>query len=272
MGVTVIDDRKVSVTLDAVPKRIVTLLPSLAETVCELGECQRLVGTDNFADWPQSVKDLPKVGGLYDASVEAIVRLKPDLVLAAKSTRIIARLESLGIKVIALEPQSLPDVKRSMHTIAVALQLPQPHQAADRLWQNALLSIDKAAMRLPASVQGSSFYFEAGAGGYAASEASFIGGVMQMLGLKNIVGTQWGAFPQLSPEYVVRSSVQWILIAEPADAAWLKRPGWRDLPAIQSGQWCVFSHAQSQLLVRPGPRLGEAASIIADCLRKNTKP
>ena len=66
-AVTVIDDRQQQVTLNATPQRIITLLPSLAETVCELGACSRLVGTDNYADWPASVKALPKLGGLYDA-------------------------------------------------------------------------------------------------------------------------------------------------------------------------------------------------------------
>ena len=114
-AVTLTDDRGVQVTLTQAPQRIITLLPSLAETVCVLGACNRLVGTDNFANWPEDVKKLPKLGGLDDTSLEALVRLKPDLVLAARSTRLINRLESLGLKVLALEPQnhvscsSIPD-------------------------------------------------------------------------------------------------------------------------------------------------------------------
>ena len=271
-AVTVIDDRQVSVELHKPPQRIITLLPSLAETVCELGACDKLVGTDSFADWPHSVKALPKLGGLYDASVEAIVRLKPDVVLAAKSTRIITRLESLGIKVIALEPQTLQDVERSMHTIAQVLHLPQPDVAADRLWQRAMLRIDKAANKLPATAKGASVYFEASTGAYAAGEASFIGGVIRKLGLKNIVGSDMAAFPQLSPEYVVRASPQWVLLAESAQTDISARPGWRDMSAVQAGQVCVFSHAQSQILVRPGPRMGEAAEAIVACLNKVAKP
>ena len=110
-AVTLTDDRGVQVTLAKAPQRIITLLPSLAETVCVLGACNRLVGTDNFANWPDEVKKLPKLGGLDDTSLEALVRLKPDLVLAARSTRLINRLESLGLKVLALEPQNQADVK-----------------------------------------------------------------------------------------------------------------------------------------------------------------
>ena len=269
--VVVTDDRHVRVVIEGVPQRLVTLLPSLTETVCELGACNRLVGTDSFSDWPQEVKALPKLGGLYDTSVEAIVRLRPDVVLAAKSTRIIARLESLGIKVVALEPQSLSDVERSIRSVAQVLQLPQPEAAAQRVWQRAMLAMDKAAQSLPGSTHHARVYVEASTGGYAAGEASFIGGILSKLGLKNIVNAQAGAFVQLSPEYVVRASPQWIFLAQPVDPSVLSRPGWRHLPAITNGQMCVFSPAQSQVLVRPGPRIGEAAEVIAACL-KRTQP
>jgi iron complex transport system substrate-binding protein len=271
-AVTVIDDRHQQVSLEAAPQRIITLLPSLAETVCELGACNRLVGTDNYADWPASVKALPKIGGLYDASVEAIVRLKPDVVLAGKSTRIIGRLESLGIKVVALEPQSLADVERSMHTIAKVLQLPQPDAAADRLWQQAMQAIDQSAQQIPANQQGASFYFEASTGGYAAGEASFIGGVMQRLGLRNIVGVNMGVFPQINPEFVVRASPQWLFLAEPSAMALHKRPGWSGMSAVKSGHVCAFSSPQGNRLVRPGPRIGEAAAVLVTCLQKASSP
>lgn len=271
-AVTVVDDRQIKVEFSQPPQRIVTLLPSLAETVCALGKCQLLVGTDNYADWPSSVKQLPKLGGLYDASVEAIVKLKPDVVLAGKSSRIINRLESLGIKVVAIEPQSLADVQRSMRTVAHVLQLPQPDEAVDRLWQQALQSIASAAQKIPASTQGASFYFEASTGGYAAGEASFIGGVMQRLGLRNIVGVSMGAFPQINPEFVVRASPQWLFLAEPSAVALHKRPGWSAMPAVKAGRVCAFSPAQGHMLVRPGPRIGEAADVLVACLQKASAP
>jgi hypothetical protein len=69
-AVTLTDDRGAQVTLTQAPQRIITLLPSLAETVCVLGACNRLVGTDNFANWPDEVKKLPKLGGLEDTQIE----------------------------------------------------------------------------------------------------------------------------------------------------------------------------------------------------------
>ena len=105
--ITLKDDRGASITLPGVPQRIVSLLPSLTETVCELGDCAKLVGVDRFSNFPERAQKLPKLGGLEDTAVEALVALKPDVVLLGVSARIIDRLESLGLKVIALEPKRM---------------------------------------------------------------------------------------------------------------------------------------------------------------------
>ena len=111
-GLQVTDDRGVVVTLPQSPQRIVSLLPSLTETVCELGQCHRLVGVDRYSNHPASVRALPKTGGGIDPNIEAIVALKPDVVLMATSSRGVQRLEALGLKVLAMEPKSSADAQR----------------------------------------------------------------------------------------------------------------------------------------------------------------
>jgi iron complex transport system substrate-binding protein len=271
-AVSVVDDRQISIEIKRAPMRIVTLLPSLAESVCALNACERLVGTDNFADWPAQVKALPKLGGLYDASVEAIVRLKPDLVLAGKSTRITSRLESLGIQVIALEPKNLSDVKRSLHVIAQALHLPQPDEQAKAVWSSAMQSLELAAKSLPSDVLGNTIYFETSTGGYAAGESSFMGGVISKLGLRNIIDKSMGAFPQVNPEFVVRANPHWIVLAEPLAQSLSQRPGWRDMAAVKSNRLCKLTMAQGNVLVRPGPRIGEAAQVLVNCFNRSAAP
>jgi len=117
----VTDDRGRTLTLSAPPQRIVSLLPSLTETVCELRACARLVATDRFSDWPLAVRALPKVGGLEDAQIERIVALRPDLVLTAVSSRAIDRLEALGLPVLALEPRNHAEMLRVIGRVARAL-------------------------------------------------------------------------------------------------------------------------------------------------------
>ena len=271
-AVTVTDDRQVAVTFTQAPKRIVTLLPSLAETVCALGACDRLVGTDKHANWPASVKALPKLGGLDDTQLEALVRLKPDVVLLAKSARIIARLEALGIHVLALEPQTHADVHRVLQTVAAVLQLPNAQDQADVVWQNIQRQVSQAKSNIPAQAINATVYLEASTGGYAAGEASFIGDILRQLGLKNIVPAGMGAFPKLNPEFVVRANPQLIVLAQPMAINLSQRPGWSGIAAIKNKRVCVFPSGQADILVRPGPRLGEAAQLISDCVLRSFAP
>jgi len=271
-AVTVVDDRQVAVTFTQAPKRIVTLLPSLAETVCVLGACSRLVGTDKHANWPASVKTLPKLGGLDDTQLEALVRLKPDVVLLAKSARIIARLEALGIPVLALEPQTPADVKRVLQTVAIVLQLPDAQVQAEQVWQGIQQQVSQAQSRIPSQAINVSVYLEASTGGYAAGEASFIGDILRQLGLKNIVPKEMGPFPQLNPEFVVRANPQLIVLAQPMATNFSQRPGWSGIAAIKNKRVCVFPSGQADILVRPGPRLGEAAQLISDCVLRSFAP
>ena len=262
-GITVQDQRGRSVELAAPAQRIVSLLPSLTETVCALQACARLVGTDRHSNWPASVAALPKLGGLDDVPIERIVALKPDLVLAAVSTRAIERLEALGLTVLALEPANLQQTRQVMDTVARALG--QPEQAA-LAWQQLHHSLTLAAARVPASLRGQRVYFEVAAVPFAAGEASFIGEVLTALGLRNIVPAALGPFPQLNPEFVLRAQPALVMASREAINEMPARPGWQGLRALHTGATCALAPASYELLMRPGPRLGEGALALADCL------
>ncbi|RYF01946.1 MAG: ABC transporter substrate-binding protein, partial [Comamonadaceae bacterium] len=110
--VHIVDGRGRTVQFERSPQRIVSLLPSLTESVCELQQCHRLVGVDRYSNWPEAVGRLPRLGGGLDPNIEAIVALRPDVVLLSTSTRASDRLEALGVKVVALEPKTHADVQR----------------------------------------------------------------------------------------------------------------------------------------------------------------
>src|SRR5687768_8141672 len=126
----VADDRGVAVDLPRPAQRVISMLPSLTETVCELDACGRLVGVDNYSNWPERVRNLPHLGGVEDANIELIVSLKPDVVLLPVSSRATARLESLGIKVFALQVKTLGDVRRTLDKLGQLLGV----AGADRVW------------------------------------------------------------------------------------------------------------------------------------------
>ncbi len=259
----VTDDRGVTLRFDVAPQRIVSLLPSLTESVCALGECQRLVGVDRFSNWPASVRSLPQLGGLDDAPIEAIVALKPDVVLLAASARVSSRLESLGIKVLALEPKNFADVQRVLLQIGRLLNL----RDADRVWRGIDAAMASAVAGVPTRARGAKVYFEVSREPYAAGASSFIGEMLTRLGLGNIVPAALGPFPQLNPEFVVRADPDLIMIGDGSAQGLAQRPGWSGMRALREQRICAFQPEQADMLVRPGPRMAQAAQLLAQCVR-----
>ncbi|MDP3797615.1 MAG: helical backbone metal receptor [Polaromonas sp.] len=256
------DDRGVTVTLAQAPQRIVSLLPSLTETVCELSQCQRLVGVDRYSNFPDSVQKLAQVGGGLDPNIEAIVALKPDVVLMATSSRAGERLQALGIRVVALEPRSHADVQRVMLKLGQLLEV----RDAARIWRAIDAGVSAAAQSLPASVRGTRVYFEVNQGPYAAGESSFIGETLTRLGVKNIVPAKLGPFPKLNPEYIVRANPDLIMIGQRSADGLQTRPGWQGIRALREQRVCIFLTEEANVLVRPGPRMAEGARLMAKCL------
>lgn len=260
-----VDDRGVKVRMAQTPRRIVSVLPSLTEMVCTLGQCQRLVGVDRYSNYPDSVRTLPRVGGGLDPNIEAIVALQPDLVLLATSSPASDRLEALGIKVVALEPKSYIDVQRVLDRVGLLLDVPD----AQRLWREIDAGVAAAAQTLPAHAKNARVYFEVNNAPYAAGEASFIGETLTRLGAKNIVPKALGPFPKINPEFVVRADPDVIMVGDASFTGMAQRPGWSGMRAIRAKRVCVFTPAESDIMVRPGPRMAEAARTMAQCLRQH---
>lgn len=265
-AVTVIDDAQQTVQVKAQVRRVVSLLPSLTETVCALGACDRLVGVDRYSNWPASVQALPKLGGGIDPSIEAVVAQRPDLVLMAGSTRGADRLLSLGITVLRLEPRTRADAQRVMMTVATALGLPQA--AAQQTWQVIQKQVDQAVQQLTPQARAQRVYVEVSPAPYGASESSFIGENLQRMGVANILPASMGPFPKVNPEFVVRAQPDVIIAGDSSRQSMLMRPAWPQLKALREDRVCVFPQAQADILVRAGPRMAEGARLMVDCLNR----
>ena len=243
--------------------RIVTLAPSLTEAVCAMGHCSQLVGTDRHSTWPSAVQALPKVGGLEDAQIERIVTLRPSLVLLGPRSRAGERLQALGVPVMTLDARTHADLKRVL--LKLGDTLGEPARAAELLARMDA-ELDAAARRMPAALRGRSVYVEVGAGSSAASEKSFIGETVARLGLVNVVSGELGLFPRINPELLLRKPPDLIIGPRATLANLADRPGWSALPAVRQQQLCLLDTDRMDLLSRPGPRLGEAAHMLVDCL------
>ena len=263
-AVSITDDKGRQVSIAQAPKRIVSLLPSLTETVCALGRCQDLVGVDRYSNFPQAVRKLPQLGGGLDPQIEAIFALKPDLVLAASSSPGTERLAALGLTVLQLEPKDQADAVRVIRTLAQALFVADPEPVIRQID----LEFAQAQALMPLGARGKKVYFEVGSAPYAAGASSFIGQTLSHLGLVNIVGPELGPFPKINPELVVRAQPDVVVVADSSSSVLAQRPGWGMVRALKEHKVCTFSPADGDLLVRPGPRMGQGALLLARCLAR----
>jgi iron complex transport system substrate-binding protein len=269
-AIVVTDDRQLDVVISKPPQRIVSLLPSLTETVCALGQCKKLVGVDRYSSWPESIHKLPRMGGGIDPSIESVVAVKPDLVLMGTSARGAERLKALGLTVLALEPRSHADVHRAIQIIGRALDV--PIREADLVWTNIQNALDTTAQTIPLEAKGKRVYFEVSSVPYGASESSFIGETLKRLGVQNILSGSLGPFPKINPEFVVRAQPDIIMVGDSNFADMVSRPGWKNMQALRMERICQFKKEDANILVRPGPRLAEAAQLMAQCLIDKSAP
>jgi iron complex transport system substrate-binding protein len=111
-------------------------------------------------------------------------------------------------------------------------------------------------------------YFEVNPAPFAAGRSSFIGEILTQLNLVNIIPESLGPFPKINPEFVVQAKPDVILLTESTVNDIQKRPGWSLIPAVKTNRICSFTLDQNDVLVRPGPRMGEAALIISQCIQE----
>lgn len=255
---TLKDDLGRSVTLRSEPRRVVSVLPSNTETICALGACERLVGVDDYSDFPAQVKALPKVGGLYNPNLEAIVALKPDVVIVSKYGKLAEPLTSAGLTVVAVNPETYDDIFSKTRLLGRLL-----NREAQATALNTQVAREVARVQIITrnAVSKPRTYLEIDPTPYTVGPNSFMGVLLSKAGANNIIPASLGDFPKISPELVVSSNPQLILGVDPASAK--ARPGWSTVAAVRSGRVVQIPDALNTILGRPGPRIGQGLAGLA---------
>ena len=261
--VAVVDDLGRDVRLAAPAARVVSLVPSHTETVCALGACDRLVGRDTWSDHPSSVLALPAVGSAFAPDLEAIVALRPDLVLVDEYSGAHEVLERLGLVVYAGTPQRLDEVFEVIERLGTLLGADTQAAVLGGRLRGELAGVAAVvAGRARPTV-----FYEIDPSPYSVGPAGYLGALIALAGADNVVAAGLGDFPLIDPEYVGAADPQVIVLADApygVDLAALRaRPGWAGIAAVRSGRVIEVTAEQGDVLSRAGPRLGEAALLLA---------
>ena len=239
---------------------MVSLAPSLTDTVIALGLADRLVGVTRYDTSPE-VKDLPRVGGFLDPSPEAVLGLRPDLVLwlaDGGAFPAVRRIAELGVPVLALPVVGVPDVLRAARRVGAALGAPAAGERLAADMEAAVRAAEERASSLPRRrvmlVIGRDPLVVAGPGSYPDALLRIAGGV-------NVVrGERPGPVYSLEravaddPDLVVDAAVN-----EPADT--IVRLG--AIPAVKAGR---VVRLPDDRVLRPGPQLPAALGQLQKAL------
>ena len=253
------------------PRRIVSLAPSLTELACALGLENNLVGVTTYCDRPASVKGKPTVGGPANPSLEAVLNLKPDVVLVDEEgigSRLAQRLQKLGIRTVTFRGSRLDKLVPAIRQLGRDLGV---SPAADRLASRIETGL-QGGKRLKAPVRTLFVIWPDPL--VAAGPGSLLDDVMQKIGFENIAHDARSSYPRLSLEAVISRNPQLIVVGQGVKLAGpmqrlLKHLS--SLDAVRQDRVCMVSDA----LYRPGPRIPEGIAELQHCLelvRKGRHP
>ncbi len=253
------------VKLPVAVRRIVSLAPSLTETVYALGLQDKLVGDTEYCDYPPDAAKKHKVGGAINPNMEEIAALKPDVVLVVKSLNrleTVRGLEQLGIPVYAADPHDVSGVLESMKKLAGVLGAEEAGAALDTKLRERLAVIHA---KLNGTVPKSVLFVVWTEPLQSVGRKTFIADVLIHAGANSIVDSQqdWPKYGmeeavRLQPGYLVFASSHSESVKNDVDALAL-RPGWSEMNAIKQRKIAVVSDA----INRPGPRIVDAIEELA---------
>lgn len=191
------------------PQRIISLAPSITETLFALGLGDSVVGVTDYCDFPPMVNSLPKVGGFVNPNLEAIVALQPDLIiLLANQQRVVEQLQQLDIPTLAIFNTSLDDIKQ---TISIIGEKTQHQQQASKLL-NAIndkvtfiakktQDLDRPSVMI---AMGHSIGSEHMKQVYIAGQHDFYNDLITVAGGQNVYKAQLPKVPSLSVEGIMQ--------------------------------------------------------------------
>jgi iron complex transport system substrate-binding protein len=254
------------VTIDGLPKRIVSLDPTATEDLYAVGAGAQVVAVDQNSDFPPGapVTTLSSV----NPDIGAVVKYDPSLVISRNDPALVRALNKLGIPLL-VEPEvsSLRDAYQEINQIGQATG--HAYQASETV---AIMrqEITKIAAQAGTKYSGLTYYWETSSNPYeSATSATLIGHIMDMFGLRDIADGAGSIHPRLSVAYIAEHRPQIIFLADTAGtsgqtpAMVAARAGWADIRAVRDND--VFA-LNADIASRWGPRLPQLVAEIASAL------
>jgi iron complex transport system substrate-binding protein len=242
------------------PERIISLAPSITETLFALGIGDKIVGVTSYCDYPPEAKTKESIGDTLKPSLEKIIALKPDLVIVSTSSQLesfVRSLEDAGIPVYVSNPRNLEETLKTMQAVGdVAGAKEQAIDLTDKLRARIERTRARVATKEPPAV----FVMLGAEPLITVGGASFLNDLITRAGGRSISADEKSDYPQYSFETVIARKPE-VIFLQAGDDKLPERL--RQTPAAKSGR---LYHLNDDLLLRPGPRIVDGLELIAEKL------
>jgi iron complex transport system substrate-binding protein len=253
--------------------RIVSLAPSITETVFVLGDGERLVGVTDHCDYPAEATRKPRVGGISNPSFEAILALRPDLVLATSESNYaehVQRLVSLGLPVYVIRPVTFETVLDSIERIGRVLGRAEAARGRVASMRREADAIAQAVQGVP---RPRVLYVVWPNPLIAPGRDTLITELIRRAGGESVTGAEPLPYPRLSLEMVVERRPDRIIVGRHGqESAEDLLRGWERLTAVAAVREGRVYAVDGDLVHRPGPRMIEALRALARALHPERVP
>ncbi|UCD72700.1 MAG: cobalamin-binding protein [Candidatus Bathyarchaeota archaeon] len=262
---TVRDDIGRTVELGTEPERVVSLSPGNTEILFALGLDDQIVGVSDYCDHPAQAKEKQKVGGFATISIERVVSLEPDLVLATGGVqlRTVNRLEELGIKTLVLSPKTVEDILNDIELVGKITNKNSEAVILVEELKNRIRFIESATFQLKSTPR---VYYEIWHSPLmSAGQDTWINELIDLAGGINIFSDSSDPYPIISSELVIYRDPEIIIIKRGYMGGIAKedievRPGWNRITAVKMGR---IYEIDEDILIRPGPRIIDGLEALA---------
>lgn len=265
--VVVTDQMGREVVIEAVPQRIISLSPSNTEVAFALGLEDRIVGVTEFCNYPPEALEKDDVGGFNTPSIERIIELEPDLVLASTiHEEEVPRLEELGISVLVVESANLIELFTSISLISEVTGVTVNGEELIASMQQRIQAVESVVAAVEPEEQIKVYYEVYSDPLMSAGKNAFINEIISLAGGVNIFGGIDESYPTISAEVVAEKQPDVILFPDYHGTAdfvvdgMSERPGWESVPAVEDNSVFAIS---DDTFARPGPRVVEAVEEAA---------
>jgi iron complex transport system substrate-binding protein len=254
-----------SVNITSAPQRIVSLAPGITETLYALNLDDKIVGVTSFCDWPAAARTRPQIGGFTNPSIEKIVSLKPDLIIATadgnrKDT--VLQLERLGLPVYVTNPSDTKGILRSILNIG---KISNREKNAGILVEKLQRRLNNIAVQIRHKRKPRIFFQIGLEPVVTAGKGTLINEAIERAGGINIAGDDVARYPRYSAEGIMGASPEIILFAPMINDKefTMVKNFWREFEGIPAVKNNRIYPIKTDLISRASPRIVDAIEKMA---------